>query len=162
MMESCSICFLSYSEYQKIDGYTITARSRIPKFLSCGHSLCLACYLKLQQTKCPFCRAEFTYSFEDILLKNNKNIKRNNLLGDSTEQLNTNWQPPTTTPLANATTYDYNNQPFSRIKKLMNRKRRRNLSFDEVLDRRKKIKKKIVTHWIRKNGRLYKEIGYEN
>ena len=157
-MESCSICFLGFTEKPEIN---LNNRCRFQKFLSCGHSLCFSCYLQLQQTKCPFCRAEFTYSFEDILLKNNKNIKRNNLLGDSTEQLNTNWQPPTTTPLANATTYDYNNQPFSRIKKLMNRKRRRNLSFDEVLDRRKKIKKKIVTHWIRKNGRLYKEIGYE-
>lgn len=163
MMESCSICFLSFSEYQAIDGYTITKKSRIQKFLSCGHSLCLSCYFRLQQTKCPFCRTVFTYSDEDLLILNKSKIvkKTNNtlvtILGEQNEQLNTIWQPPQTTQLE----YDYDyNRPFTRLKKQMSRKRRRNLSFDEVIQRRKNIKKRCDFKWTRKNGRLVKETGY--
>ena len=47
-------------------------------------------------------------------------------------------------------------EPFSRARKNMNRNRRRALSFDEVLERRKVIREKKARHWDKKNGRLAK------
>jgi hypothetical protein len=51
------------------------------------------------------------------------------------------------------------NQPFSRARKNMTRRRRRNLSFDEVLERRRVIRRRCQMKWMRKNGRLEKELA---
>jgi len=48
-------------------------------------------------------------------------------------------------------------QPFSRIKKNITRRRRRDLSFDEVLERRLLIKKRCSRKWEHKEARLNKE-----
>ncbi len=36
------------------------------KSLLCSHELCTSCYLRLDTTKCPFCRTDFNYTAEDI------------------------------------------------------------------------------------------------
>ena len=130
------------------------------KVLSCNHVLCESCYLRLDKTYCPFCRKVFTYSHSDI-------IKRKQL------NLNYTWQPPsqisnyippdTTNPtFATISNNTLNrsleqNEPFSRARKNMVRRRRRNLSFDEVLERRQTIRRRCQMKWMRKNGRLEKE-----
>ena len=52
-------------------------------------------------------------------------------------------------------------EPYSRARRNMNRNRRRNLSFDEVLQRRRRIKNKCKRKWMRKNGRLAKINFYD-
>lgn len=139
--------------------------TRSKKILSCNHVLCESCYLRLDKTYCPYCRKVFTYSHNDI-------IKRNKL------NLNYNWQPPS--QISNYIPPDTNistiptiivpsnnsrnrtlepSEPFSRARKNMTRRRRRNLSFDEVLERRKVIRRRCQMKWMRKNGRLEKELA---
>ena len=65
-MENCNICFLEFTEKPLIN---LNNRCRYEKILSCKHSLCYSCYLKLKQTSCPYCRKEFTYSLEDLTIK---------------------------------------------------------------------------------------------
>lgn len=36
------------------------------KSLPCSHELCSNCYVRLDQSICPFCRAKFNYNIEDI------------------------------------------------------------------------------------------------
>ena len=36
------------------------------KSLPCEHSLCSKCYLRLDKSICPYCRAKFIYSAEEI------------------------------------------------------------------------------------------------
>ena len=139
----------------------LTTRSK--KILSCNHVLCESCYLRLDKTYCPYCRKVFTYSRNDI-------IKRNKL------NLNYKWQPPSqisnyippdtnisTIPTVIVPSNNSRNrsiepsEPFSRVRKNMIRRRRRNLSFDEVLERRKVIRRRCQMKWMRKNGRLEKE-----
>ena len=50
--------------------------------------------------------------------------------------------------------------PFSRVQKNMQRRRRRDLCFEEVLERREMIKKRSNLKWTKKNERLYKETGH--
>lgn len=155
-MECCSICFLEFTEIPEVN---LNNRCRFQKFLSCGHSLCYSCYLRLHQTKCPFCRTDFTYSFEDLFIKNKK-AKKVNTLGVQGQnqdlQLNNVWQPPTTTEYS--LLLDESNEPFSRLRKNTKRKRRRNLSFDEIISRRQEIRKRCQKKWSHKNGRLLKEL----
>ena len=85
---------------------------------------------------------EFTY----------QNIQGNN----QNTQIIDLWQPPTATEYSQ--NYETsNNEPFSRLKKNTFRKRRRNLSVDELLLRRQNIKKRCQRKWSHKNGRLAKE-----
>ena len=157
-MESCSICFLGFTEKPEIN---LNNRCRFQKFLSCGHSLCFSCYLQLQQTKCPFCRTDFTYSFEDMYIKNKKNKKihtLNNGIQNQDLDLNNLWQPPTTTEFLLLSNESNINEPFSRLRKNTFRKRRRNLSLDEIMNRRQEIKKRCQKKWTNKNGRLIKEL----
>jgi hypothetical protein len=154
-MESCSICFLEFTEKPEIN---LNNRCRFQKFLSCGHCLCFACYLKLHQTKCPYCRNDFVYSFEDLYLKNKKTLKssKNHSLGvQGIIETEITWQPPTTIQY---TLLEDTIEPFSRLKKNTHRKRRRNLSFDEILEKRKQIRKKCQKKWTHKEERLIKEL----
>ena len=166
-MESCSICCFAYSEPDSSGNNT-------KKVLCCSHCLCMSCYLKLDKTFCPFCRLRFHYSKDELILRNSLNLDYNK------------WQPPSQitnyipneririrTRNTNIVNYPnsiiyYNsqidtpnniivNEPFSRVRKNMTRKRRRNLSFDEVLERRKNIRKRCQKKWSHKNNRRAKE-----
>ena len=152
-MEECLIC---YSKPEKM------------KQLACNHSLCNSCYLHLDTQECPFCREKFTYSKSESIKRKNMNINYRN------------WQPPNELLFPNSFN-DYrrirsrtrrvynplnNNEimdniecpgaPFSRINKNRKRRRRRQLSLDEILERRKNIRKKCKKKWERKNKRLRK------
>ena len=159
-MESCNICCFPYHE-----------NGHVRKDLDCKHSLCKSCYLRLDQTHCPFCRSTFKYTNQELQERESLNLTYHN------------WQPPS--QISNyippniirnrhreriLPTIDLNTQqqvdidtipePFSRAKRNMTRKNRRDLDFKEVLERRKIIKKRSQKKWNRKNTRAEKELGF--
>jgi hypothetical protein len=105
--------------------------------LMCNHSLCYDCYMKLTQSTCPFCRQVFAYTQNEMHLRCN--------ISDTQVQYTTVFSSHYDIP-----------EPFSRVRRNCIRKRRRNLTMDEVLDRRQYIRKRCVKKWTRKNGRLEK------
>ena len=138
-MEDCKICYSKESN----------------KKLPCKHELCSSCCVRLNSALCPFCRANFIFNAEEIkeriqlgLINGynwetpNLNILPRNWL--SNRQINNNYQELVI------------NEPFSRARKSGDRRRRRFLSLDEVLERRKELKERKVRHWEKKNGRLIK------
>ena len=169
-MESCNICCFPYS-----DSTSEGSSSRIQKNLTCGHSLCKSCYLRLDKTYCPFCRSVFNYSVQELEERKLLNLSYHN------------WQPPSQIynyipPDNRASNFrnrirhqvvsveDLNipprpnrnivNEPFSRVRKNMIRKRRKDLEFEEVLERRRIIRKRCQKKWVRKNSRVEKELSY--
>ena len=169
-MESCNICCFPYSENNS------GGISHHRKDLGCNHSLCHSCYLRLEKTHCPFCRSIFKYTKEEL--------DERKLLNLSYHQ----WQPPSQIsnyipPDTIRTRHRNRNrirdipnieinlsdvrrneattqEPFSRVRKNMVRNKRRNLDFEEVLERRRIIKKRCQKKWNRKNARVDKEISY--
>lgn len=141
-MESCDICFCEYSVDSKRD-------------LTCGHSLCNNCYLRLAKNSCPFCRSVFEYTLED-----KEEIKKLNISYS-------NWQPPSEISdyipneiisISNDSNEIYiTHIPYSRVRRSMKRRRRRNLTFDEVLQKRKQIKQRCKRKFSKRNGRMAKE-----
>jgi|SaaInlStandDraft_5_1057022.scaffolds.fasta_scaffold15946_2 hypothetical protein len=155
IMENCSICCFHYSNTDSSDG-----RNEIK--LCCNHSLCESCYLRLDKENCPYCRTVFKYTNED----NNKRklLNLEYFKWQPPSQIS-NYIPPLTInsiprvpPLNNID--QISNQPFSRIKRNTFRRRRRDLSFDEVLERRLVIKKRCSKKWNHKEGRLNKETDF--
>lgn len=57
----CSICFLTFNEEE-----------RVPKVISCGHTLCLECLTSLPTNACPEC----SKSFSKLECKNNQELIR--------------------------------------------------------------------------------------
>ena len=111
----------------------------------CGHKLCKDCFMLLQKNTCPFCRQPYTQSELEIKNNNQPNSYNNN--------------PPNyyRITLHNELDNSFIPQvPFSRIRRNMVRKRRRNLTFEEVLERRKIIKKRMKRKWMMKNRRREK------
>ena len=153
-MESCTICFLEFTEKPTS---CLNNRCRYEKFISCGHSLCYSCYLKLKKSNCPYCRNEFTYSLEDLAIMNKKNNKIPHSISVQSNQLNTLWQSPTDIEY-NILLNDTINEPFSRLKKNSFRRRRRNLTLDEIITRRQEIKHRCTEKWSHKEGRIIKEL----
>lgn len=133
-MEDCNICYQSKEKF-------LTASV-------CGHSLCLDCFKLLEKTECPFCRQSYTQ--EELKIKG---IYINS---------STNYNPPSYQNInLRLELYEDDNTiiqvPFSRIRRNMVRRRRRNLTFEEVKLRRERIRKKMKLKWKRKYGRLRKE-----
>ncbi len=149
-MEGCSICFSKFSE--KID------HNKSKKTLLCCHSLCFSCYIRLDKTQCPFCRTNFNYTDKELITRNKLDINYSN------------WQPPSQItnyiPINIIHSQDNDNGdfldrdiPFSRVRRNMRRKRRKDLTFQQVLERRNKIKKRCKMKWNKKNGRFKKELS---
>ena len=113
---------------------------KLIKVLECNHELCFDCYKLLINPSCPFCR-------HDIKLISSENIPNMSINNFDF----TNFQ----------SFQSFDDINFRRVRRNMHRNRRRNLSFDEVLDRRNQIKKKCKMKWERKNGRLMKIKFYE-
>lgn len=123
------------------------------KELFCSHKMCFSCFLKLQNQTCPFCRKEFKYTQEEIKTRHALNISYKpytppsqltniNDIFNSFNQLNIDDN-------------DYN-IPYSRINRNRFRKRRRNLSEEEIKERRRIIKEKCRKKWTYKENRLKK------
>ena len=148
-MEDCLIC------YNKM---------KTGKILPCQHTLCHSCYLRLDNCSCPFCRKNFTYSKKDLVKRDKLNIDYSN------------WQPPAELMIPDGFTVSENsanniinnriytnrhnnifvNSEFSRINRNRVRKRRRNLSMKEILEKRRIIKKKCKRKWNKKRRRSKK------
>lgn len=152
-MEDCKICFSKESN----------------KTLPCSHTLCNDCCIRLNFPTCPFCRQNFVYTGEEI----KQRIKLGLLSGYKMDvppglafrpedwiehrmqhrQLNRNIRIDEEIIV---------HEPYSRVRKNMNRNRRRALSFDEVLERRKIIRERKARHWEKKSGFLNKMDSWEN
>jgi hypothetical protein len=130
-MEECFICYEDNITNWKI--------------LSCCHKMCYNCYIKLTTNKCPYCRNPFEYSNNDMKIK---------ILSPPPAQIMTiNFLQVNS---VDNTLINYN-EPFSGLfRRQKNRRRRRNLSETEILERRKIIRERCQNKWIRKNGRLEK------
>lgn len=139
-MEDCYICLAVPSDNNW-------------KELGCSHKMCFSCFIRLANQTCPFCRKEFRYTNEEIIMRQKLNIK---------------YSPPsqlyTTNRLINSFTelnintiedYDYN-IPNSRLTRNRYRKRRRNLPEEEIKERRRIIKEKCKRKWTNKENRLKK------
>ena len=142
-MEECSICYSSSSDNNW-------------KILSCQHKLCHLCYLKLDNSICPYCRKEFTYNREDIIRRQELNIKYESYTPPA--RLNTfesyTEQGLTQRTIRRNNTININtNPPFSRLNKNRFRNLRRNLSQEEIRERRKNIRKRLPRSDI---GRFFK------
>jgi len=139
-MEDCQICYSKESNRK----------------LPCNHGLCSSCCVRLNSALCPFCRANFIFSADEIKQRINLGLINGY-----------NWEAPPglvflprdwLTPNRQIINTDENqsNEPFSRARKNGERRRRRFLSLDEVLERRKELKERKARHWDKKNGRLAK------
>ena len=138
-MEDCKICFIKESN----------------KTLSCSHTLCSNCCVRLHTPTCPFCRQVFVYTDDEI-----KQRKKLGLLSGYKYEI-----PPSLAlenRQLNINIEIVVHEPYSRVRKNMFRNRRRALTFDEVLERRKIIREKKARHWEKKDGRLAKIKWYEN
>lgn len=146
LMEDCTICFTGTKSW---------------KTLPCQHKLCETCYLKLDNCLCPYCRKKFTYTKDELKKRSKMNINYNN------------WHPPSqlvipeeftrnnsNLPVINDTLDNdfpiMNNPAFSRMERNRIRRRRRNLSQKEYIERRKRIKKKSKMKWLKKKKRAEK------
>jgi|SaaInlStandDraft_7_1057024.scaffolds.fasta_scaffold04376_5 hypothetical protein len=122
-MEDCYICLLSISKHNI-------------KILDCSHSLCHYCYIHLDKPTCPFCRTLFKYSNIDkkertklkieIKYQNNTLSSQLNIIEDifyeSNIRININYSGV--------------------IRRQSKRLRRRNLSPEEIIEKRKIIRKR--------------------
>jgi hypothetical protein len=144
-MEDCKICFAAVSD----------------KKLPCGHELCSKCVVRLNSPCCPYCRQGFIYSSDEI--KERIKLKLVNgyqwevppgLAFRPTDWINNNNRQLNFSLVDDPQINQNVNEPFSRVKRSMERRRRRFLSFDEVLERRQLIKERKARHWDKKNAQL--------
>jgi hypothetical protein len=150
-MEDCNIC------YSKL--FNLSDQ----KTLSCHHSLCNNCYLHLTKSLCPYCRSPFEYSLDDIIKRQELNIDTNNvpplqlsdtsihLLEDSFNQLD----------ISNNIRNNNYYIPFSSYNRQKIRRRRKNLTNDEIKEKRRIIRNKCKRKWLLKEGRINKLKWYE-
>jgi len=137
-MEDCYICYNGYDANNK----------NVWEILPCNHKLCKKCFNILTKNKrrynCPFCRHEIIKDFD----KTNKNPQ---------VQLN-NIELSIDIEISVEITLDI---PFSRLERNRIRKRRRNLTFEEIKERRENIKKRCKKKWNNREARLSKTNWYE-
>lgn len=154
-MEECYICFTTI---EKPSDFSV---------LSCSHKLCKFCYLRLDKPNCPLCRQQFTYTRNEIYERKQLGIidKYNKYNSPSAQHSRINDLSLFTdierinnrSNSNNQNQNNDNNQYFSGlISRQSNRKRRRNLSEDEIKEKRSIIRERCRNKWIRKNGRLAK------
>jgi hypothetical protein len=136
-MEDCMICYNNKSN----------------KVLPCSHSFCSNCCVRLNAPVCPYCRQVFIFNSEEI----KQRIKLGILNGYKWDASSNIIVEPEII-IEN----EINNESFSRVRRNMYRRRRRTLTFEEVLEKRQQIKTKKARHWERKNNRLVKTNWWEN
>ena len=144
------------------------------KTLSCKHSLCSNCYLRLANTVCPFCREAFVYTADEIKQKTKIGLKYKYPCNDV--------QPGLALPdefVLNVQNQLVSNSIFHRNQIIENqyliiedgynstRSKKKNkkyskgnqntgLSIEEINEQRQNISKREFKKWSRKDGRLYK------
>jgi|UniRef100_A0A6C0IW44 hypothetical protein len=151
-MESCNICCFQYSTLE-------SSNNRNEIKLCCNHSLCEFCYIRLDKPNCPYCRLEFKYSIDDSNKRKLLNLEY--FKWQPPSQISNYIPSPTINSIPRLNLINNENQlsqlPFSRIKRNTIRRRRRDLSFDEVIERRLLIKKRSTRKWEHKEARFNKE-----
>jgi len=141
-MEDCKICYSTVSD----------------KKLPCGHDLCSSCVVRLNSALCPFCRQNFLFSAEEI----KQRIKLKIINGYQVDVppglafRPIDWVENRQLNVSLVEEENIITEPFSRVRKNMERRRRRFLSFDEVIERRQLIKDRKARHWDKKNAQLQK------
>ena len=161
-MEECYICFSSLE-------------SSDFKSLPCSHKICFSCYLRLEKTKCPLCRKDFKYNLEDKNKRRELGIQ-NKYNSPSTQQ---NYIERTRINDFNNVNNNDNNFYSDRTRRRINRennihienigiagrqryrKRRKNLSEEEIKEKRKIIREKCKRKWMIKENRLNKVNWYD-
>ena len=151
-MEECFIC------------YNKTVDCDL-KVLSCQHKLCYSCYLRLSNNFCPYCRQLFNYTKDEITKRQELNISYINNNNTSPQLFNENLSSINSFNRFNNNSNNNVNSndyiPFSRLNRNKHRKRRRELTFIEIQQRRTNIRKKCNKKWSMKDGRLDKLKWYE-
>lgn len=145
-MEDCHICYLSVPEPDI-------------KKLDCSHTLCHYCYIHLDKSTCPYCRTPFKYNNID-------NIERKKLGIELKYMINT--PSPRLDIIEDNEDYDFEiniqiniNIHYSGvIQRQSRRRRRRNLSPEEIIERRKIIRRRCRRKWEHKNRRMEKANSY--
>jgi hypothetical protein len=142
-MEDCKICYSNESN----------------KKLPCGHELCSSCCIRLNSAICPYCRQNFIFNADEIKQRFKLGIV-NGYKREIPPVLPRDWLTPVPRQLDELEIHEpfsrIDNEPFSRARRTGERRRRRFLSLDEVLERRKELKERKARHWERKNSRLNK------
>jgi hypothetical protein len=142
-MEDCKICYSNESN----------------KKLPCGHELCSSCCVRLNSAICPYCRQNFIFNANEIKQRLQLGII-NGYKREIPPVLPRDWITPVPRQLDELEIHEpfsrIDNAPFSGARRAGERRRRRFLSLDEVLERRKELKERKARHWERKNSRLNK------
>ena len=161
-MEECYICFSNLE-------------SNDFKSLPCSHKICFSCYLRLEKTKCPLCRKDFNYNLED------KNKRRELGIQNKYNSPSAQQNYIERTRINDLTNIDQTTNIFypNRIRRRVNvdnnfqfenigvvgrqryRKRRKNLSEEEIKERRRIIREKCKRKWTKKENRLNKVNWYD-
>ena len=132
-MEDCYICYNSFED-----------KKHNWEVLPCNHKLCKKCFDIISKNKrnykCPFCRHE--------IINENTNKNPQVQLNDVRIDLE----------ITVEITLDI---PFSRLERNRTRKRRRNLTFEEIKERRENIRKRCKKKWNNREARLNKTNWYE-
>jgi hypothetical protein len=148
-MEDCKICYSNESN----------------KKLPCGHELCSSCCVRLNSAICPYCRQNFIFNADEI----KQRLQLGIINGYKREIppvpiLPRDWITPVPRQLDELEIHEpfsrIINPPFSgividpyaRARRSGERRRRRFLSLDEVLERRKQLKERKARHWEKKNA----------
>lgn len=143
-MEDCKICYSNESN----------------KKLPCGHELCSSCCVRLNSAICPYCRQNFIFNADEIKQRFQLGIV-NGYKRELPPVLPIDWIRPVPRQLNELEIVHEPfsrivNDPYARARRSGERRRRRFLSLDEVLERRKELKERKARHWERKNNRLNK------
>jgi hypothetical protein len=136
-MEDCKICYSNESN----------------KKLPCGHELCSSCCVRLNSAICPYCRQNFIFNADEIKQRFKLGIV-NGYKREIPPVLPRDWVTPVPRQLDEFSRIV--NEPFTAARRAGERRRRRFLSLDEVLERRKQLKERKAKHWERKNSFLNK------
>ncbi len=123
-------------------GCTICFLNKPNKTLPCEHSLCQDCVIRLDKNICPYCRKVFNFTIDEL----KERIKLG--IADGYK-----WDAP---PGLEFRPQDWIENNRNNERYIRNTQRKRNLSFDEVLEKRHFIKKRIEKHKERQDGRLRK------
>lgn len=132
------------------------------KSLPCEHSLCYNCFIRLNNSICPFCRELFIYTNEEIIQRTNIGLRNSYQSNDLQPGLNilNEFIFNSSSQLLPSIIYQRNNRLEnhyqmieSRSKKIYNKNRP---SIEQINDRRNNINKREFKKWSRLQRRLEK------
>ena len=135
------------------------------KSLPCEHSLCYNCFIKLDNSICPFCREFFIYTKEEIIQRTNIGLRN----GYQSNDLQPGLSIPdefifnSSSQLLPSIIYLRNNRLENHYQMIENYSNKRikhtyknRPSLEEINDRRNNTNKREIKKWSRKERRLEK------